>query len=260
MEKLRIGRIPYLNVFPFFYFLERLNEPSFEFIEAVPSELNRMLRTGDLDVSPSSSVEYLLNEGLYEIIEGHSISSKGPVKSILLFSKYQLKDLRDKTVLATYQSDTSVWQLKIIANRFLGLNIQIKKTDLPLYEGLKDYPAYLLIGDDAMRNAALNPELSIYDLGELWYSHTALPFVYALWIVRREAMDRKPFLIKKLKESLDLIKSRFLKDPSEIAHLPEIAGLLGAENVASYWRSLSFDLTDEHLRGMELFKKYILSS
>jgi len=256
LETLKIGKIPYLNLFPFFYYLEGLKEPSFEFIEGVPSELNKLLRKGEIDVSPSSSIEYLLNQDLYEIIEGHSVSSIGPVKSIILFSSLPIEKLKNRTVLATDQSDTSVVQLKIIANIFLNLNIKIKRSNLSLEEGLKRYPAYLLIGDEAMKKAFTNRVYYTYDLGELWHRHTGLPFVYALWIIRKEVANKKSIMIRKLKDALDSIKKEFLENPLKIAHLPQIGGLIGVQNVAEYWRSLSFDFTEAHRRGLKLFMDY----
>ncbi|MFN3739661.1 MAG: menaquinone biosynthesis protein [Thermodesulfovibrionales bacterium] len=258
MEKLRIGKIPYLNLFPFFYFLEKIKEPAFEFIEDMPSRLNKKLRAGEIDVSPSSSIEYLSNQNLYEIIENHSISSTGPVKSIILFSKRPLRELTNKTLLVTDQSDTSIIQLEIIANLFLKLDIKTERSNLSLEQGLREYPAYLLIGDEAMKNVYLNKKFYIYDLGELWKIHTGLPFVYALWIIRREAINKKGILINKLKQELDNIKRDFLKTSAQICDLPEISNIIGPEEVLSYWKTLSFDLTEEHKKGLELFRHYAM--
>ncbi len=256
MEGLIIGRIPYLNLFPFFYYLERLNEPYFEFLEDVPSGLNRRLRSGEVDVSPSSSVEYLMNEELYEIIEGHSVSSIGPVRSIILFSRLPLKDLKDRVLLVTNQSETSVIQLRIILNIFLGMNVKTMSSTLPLEEGLKEYPAYLLIGDEAMKGLYLRKDLYTYDLGELWFRYTGLPFVYALWIVRKDISDTKKELVTKLKGYLDMIKKDLLENPHRIAHIPPISKIIGKEEVSSYWRSLSYDLTEGHRKALGLFRDY----
>ena len=35
------------------------------------------------------------------------------------------------------------------------------------------------------------PGLNIYDLGELWHTYTGLPFVYALWLIRKESIDKR---------------------------------------------------------------------
>lgn len=247
-----------MNLFPFFYFLEKLEHPIFEFVQDVPARLNKKIRAGEIDVSPSSSVEYLMNDEIYEIIDGHSISSTGPVRSIILFSKIPIDRLRDKTILVTDQSDTSIMQLEIIMNVFLELNIKTIRSNLSLYQGLEGYPAYLLIGDDAMSFAHLDKELYLYDLGQLWQEYTGLPFVYALWIVRKDVFPDKKELIDKLKSALDDIKTRFLQDPSSIAHLPEIANIIGRDMVVEYWKSLSYDLNEEHKEGLRLFKKYMM--
>ena len=49
-EKLRIGKISYLNLMPIFRSLNLEADDHFEVIEGVPSELNRMLRDGQLDL------------------------------------------------------------------------------------------------------------------------------------------------------------------------------------------------------------------
>jgi len=125
--KLRIGKIPYANLFPIFYMLEKECDcSSYEFVEGVPSVLNKMLRDGEIDVSPSSSIEYLRNPSLYRIIDGHSISSKGHVKSILLFSKIPIVELNGGTIYVSSQSETSVALLDIILKKFYTIMIQNK--------------------------------------------------------------------------------------------------------------------------------------
>jgi len=87
-QKLRIGKIPYANLFPIFYILENECDCSeYEFVEGVPSAVNRMLRMGEVDVSPSSSIEYLRHSDEYAIVENHSISSMATVGSIILLSR-----------------------------------------------------------------------------------------------------------------------------------------------------------------------------
>ena len=54
---LRIGKIPYANLFPIFYVLERdMDCSQYEFVEGMPSTLNRMLRDGDIDLSPNAKI------------------------------------------------------------------------------------------------------------------------------------------------------------------------------------------------------------
>ena len=102
--KLRIGKIAYENLFPIFYMLQsEFDSPDYEYIEGVPSELNGKIRNGEIDVSPSSSIEYLRNKDKYRLIENNSISSSGPVKSIYLFSRTPIEDLDYSTLFSAIQ-------------------------------------------------------------------------------------------------------------------------------------------------------------
>ena len=53
----RLGRISYVNMAPVFYRLEA----EVEEIQGVPTELNRRVLAGELDVAPISSIEYARN-------------------------------------------------------------------------------------------------------------------------------------------------------------------------------------------------------
>lgn len=71
--RLIVGRIPYANLFPFFYYLEnRCDSSLYKFINGHPSKLNKLLREGLLDISPSSSIEYLRNKDKYSLKIGRA--------------------------------------------------------------------------------------------------------------------------------------------------------------------------------------------
>ena len=152
---LRIGRITYANLFPIFYYLEKECDLSeYKFINGVPSALNKMLRDGELDISPSSSIEYLKNKKKYFILPWFSISSLGPIKSILLFSKIPIEELGGKTIAVSSDSETSAALLKIILNDFLSLKCRFKTfSSSNIKYVLTHFPAALLIGDNAMKEA-----------------------------------------------------------------------------------------------------------
>jgi chorismate dehydratase len=136
MEKLKIGRIPYANLFPIYYTLEREFDCSaYEFVEGAPSKLNKMLREGQIDVCPSSSVEYLRNPDLYNIIDDISVSSKGKVGSVILFTRRPIETISGKKIMITDQSDTSVALLDIILKRFYEYDYESELSDAPHREG-----------------------------------------------------------------------------------------------------------------------------
>jgi len=64
---LRVGKIEYLNTVPVYYGFIKGKVPAegIEFIDDVPSELNRLLREGLLDASVISSYEYIVNQDRY---------------------------------------------------------------------------------------------------------------------------------------------------------------------------------------------------
>lgn len=254
---LRIGKINYTNLFPIFSMLEKVADCSaYEFTEGVPSVVNGLLREGKIDISPSSSIEYLRHETAYTLLEGHSISSFGPIRSIFLFSTTPIEALNGLTVLASSQSETSVALLDITLRKFYGFNCPLKSSREPLSEAMKSYSAYLLIGDDAMREARRQQGLHVYDLADIWYTHTGLPFVFALWIARNDCCMNAPLLLKRFIKDLDEAKDRALKDLEAIARESPLLQVLSAEELVSYWKGISYDLNDEHKKGLQLFRKY----
>ena len=268
MTKLRIGRINYANVFPIYYTLEKEFDCSgYEFIEGVPSFLNRMLRAGSIDLSPSSSVEYLRNRAIYNFLDGVSISSKGPVGSVFLFSKKPIESLDGSLINLTVQSETSVALLAIIIRRFYGMDCRFERSSTP---EANNADAFLMIGDDALKYKAKLREKNsktektsalAYDLGELWYQKTGLPFVFALWIVRKELFDpadpRHPIFNKYVRD-LNAAKDIALKNLPEIARYSPLKAFMSEEDIIEYWKNLDYDLSVEHKRGLQLFDECIV--
>ncbi len=274
-EKLILGRIPYANLFPIFYILEREVDCSlYRFVEGVPSRLNKMLREGEVDISPSSSLEYLRNPERYRIISNHSISSRGPVGSILFFTTKPLEELDGAAVFASSQSETSVALLKIVLGKFYGLSAKVDAVPNPEQAG----EAFLLIGDDALKRRAIGNRQGaigkrdtnrmpktyspspiaypfVYDLGEIWYRQTGLPFVFALWIVRND-IPQKETLVDKFTADLDRAKKSALGKLPEIARYAPVRAFMTEEDILSYWKKLDYEFSEEHRKGLALFDRY----
>jgi chorismate dehydratase len=159
---IRLGRISYVNMAPVFYRLEA----EVEEIQGVPTELNRRLLAGELDVAPISSIEYARNADRLRLLPRLCVSSEGAVDSIQLVSRKPLEHVR--TVAVTTESATSVVLTKVL----------LPDADhVPLGE---EADAKLLIGDAALKSAFEDPTPH-YDLGRLWQERTGLPMVFAVW-------------------------------------------------------------------------------
>ncbi|MGW8311604.1 MAG: menaquinone biosynthetic enzyme MqnA/MqnD family protein [Desulfuromonadales bacterium] len=252
---LRIGRIAYLNVAPYFHFLR---DEGFvgEIVAGVPSELNAMLAEGIIDACPSSSFEYGLHSEKYVLLPGHSISSVGPVHSVLLFSPGPLKILSGGEIAITGESSTSINLLKILLEEFCGIqDVSFKvpadgRVEAHLVEGRSS----LLIGDRALA-AAKNcpPGLQIIDLGALWHHYTGLPFVFALWILRREVVASLPGEIQQLAGQLHKSRDRAFSHLTEMARQLSSGTEFTSRQLTEYWCGMSYDLSDGHLEGLRLY-------
>jgi chorismate dehydratase len=147
---------------PVFYRLEA----EVEEIQGVPTELNRRLLAGELDVAPISSIEYARNADRLRLLPRLCVSSEGAVDSIQLVSRKLLEHVR--TVAVTPESATSVVLTKVL----------LPDADhVPLGE---EADAKLLIGDAALKSAFEDPTPH-HDLGRLWQERTGLPMVFAVW-------------------------------------------------------------------------------
>ena len=255
-NKLRIGKMAYANLFPLFYMLQNECDCSeYEFIEGFPSDLNRRICLGEIDVSPSSSIEYLRNSSRYTLIGDHSISSLGPIKSIFLFSRKPIEELNGETILTTSQSETSVALLRIILKKFYRLECPLESSSEALKDAIKSHPAYMLIGDEAMKEAAHWKQLHQYDLGELWYKYTGLPMTFALWIARKD-LNSKERLLVKFTQDLDRSKKSALEHLGIVAAASPLRHLLSEKALIKYWEGISYDFTEAHKKGLALFRQY----
>lgn len=251
---LRIGRIEYANCTPIFRALaERSPAGAYRYVGGVPAQLNAMLAAGEIDVCPSSSIAYALDPERYLIIPELSISSCGPVRSVLLFSRLTIGELDGREVLLTAESATSVNLLKILLKMRYGCACSFRVTDRPLAGALREAPAVLLIGDAALRAARAAADTYVYDLGELWYAWTGTPFVFALWLACRDAALKQGEELRRLARLFRQAKSHALANLERIAASSPEAGWMGYEPLMEYWRVLSYDLTGEHIEGLKRF-------
>lgn len=254
---LSIGHIHYANCTPIFTALAaNFNCDDYRFVPGVPAQLNALLRSGGIDLSPSSSIEYAQAHEEYCLLPELSISAVGPVKSVLLFSRVPIERLDGATIGLSAESDTSVNLLKVLLARKYALRNSFERTKLPLAQALTQYPALLLIGDAALKGAALTGDWRIYDMGELWHEFTGLPFVFALWIARRDAAREKGAQLAALGRDLVAAKQLAYASYAQIAaNCPERAWLSEAELV-DYWQTISYELTPAHLEGARCFFRH----
>lgn len=178
----RIGAVRYLNSKPLIHGLEEL-APQAELRLGVPSRLADELAAGDLDVALIPSIEYFRGRD-YCIVPGMAIVAYGPVLSVKLYCRLPVEDVR--TVALDEGSRTSVALTKILLDRWCGSRPETRPLPLGTPAEETDADAVLVIGDRAIRPLELG-QVTTYDLGEAWLKETGLPFVFAMWVARRDA-------------------------------------------------------------------------
>src|SRR6478609_10296515 len=160
---IRLGRIGYANMAPVFFRLDATVDE----VVGVPTELNRQLVAGELDVAPISSIEYARHADTLRLLPRLCVSSEGAVDSIQLVTRMSLGRVR--SVAVTPESATSVVLTKVL----------IPQAELLPLEAADEADAKLLIGDAALKSAFEDPTPH-HDLGRLWLERTGLPMVFAV--------------------------------------------------------------------------------
>lgn len=178
-QPLRIGCVKYLNARPLIF-----GGPA-DVVLDHPSVLCAQLAHGELDVALVSSFEFLRNP-IYRIVDGISISSDGPVYSVVVAHVGEIFAVEQ--IELDPAAETSGNLLRCLLSE-LKLRPRFVATST---SSLAKERARLLIGDQAIRfRQQHGNEFQFWDLGENWQKLAGLPFVYALWLVRPEVVDPK---------------------------------------------------------------------
>ena len=185
----RVGSVAYLNAVPLTRGLEE------QVLFDTPAKLAELLRRDELDAGLVSVVEALFTDR-YDILDGIAIASLGEVKSVLLAHRRPLEEARE--IFCDTASLTSVELVRVLlAER--GVRPEFKALESYDFARLPDYA--LLIGDRAL-DFLLGPhQHEIWDLGAAWFEQTKLPFVYAVWALRRGVENAA--LRRQLREARD---------------------------------------------------------
>ena len=252
---LRVGEISFINCNILYYYLKkRFPLDGAEFIEGTPARLNALLREGRLDLCLSSSIEYAKCPGEYLLLPDYCIGSRGAVPSIRLFSPLPLDRLDGARVALTTESATTVVLCRLILGPLLGYSNQFTVLDTDLEEGLSNFDAVLLIGDRALAAGKRAEGIYSHDLSTIWQAHTGFPFVFALWILREDSARRSRELVSAFQQSLRRTHA-LIHQPEEelVAGVLAKKGFFNRAELFDYWNHIAYELTDKHIRGLQLF-------
>jgi chorismate dehydratase len=176
---MRVGAVNYLNTKPLIEGLGRFDE-RIQLSLDLPSRLADQMTAGELDVGLIPVVEYFRAQH-YTFIPGISISCRGPVLSVTLFSRVPMDAIR--SVSLDEGSRTSAALTRVLLAKKHSLDPALEQLRIDQAADDVNTDAVLLIGDRAMK-ACLPGFTYAFDLGEEWTHWTGLPMVFALWAAR----------------------------------------------------------------------------
>ena len=249
-----IGKIPYLNSVPFYHHFKESSGGGFKVLPITPRRMGILSEKAQLDAGLFSFMDYSRQEETLEILP-FGLATRDQVKSVMLFSKEGWRDLDGKNIGITDDTATSVQLLRVLLEKKYGVTTTFER----LHAGVNDYSNYdavLLIGDEALaRNKyGFSGFELVFDLAKEWYDWKKLPFVFAVWAVRKSLPGER-------KQELSDIIGRSLHDSGN--RFGEIAGNAGARiglsrvEVEEYLEGFNFRLGEREQEAMIEFRKLV---
>ncbi len=249
-----MGKISYINASPVFYGLDRGLLPSWlKMVSDVPSALNKKIITGEIKISPISAAAYAMNHNDLLLLPDLSISCHGPVLSVLLASNHPIENLDNKKVVFSPETASAASFLKMIFSQ-KKITPQFEVRPVNDCQAISNYAdAVLVIGDTALTQPWDIVFEYCIDLGQLWYEMTQMPFVFAVWVVRRSFAKKRPKRVKKIHDLLLTSKSQGYRHLDQIIQAGQKKLNINSTIVTRYFDLLYCDLDNEKIKAMGMF-------
>lgn len=225
---------------------------NFEVEYTVPSLCAQALRDGTADIGIIPVITTATIPELV-VLPDVAIASLNKVRSIQLVSRKPIEEIR--TVAVDTSSRTSVGLTQVLLTKFFGGHRELTPMPPVLGPMLEQCDAGLLIGDPAM---VVNTDgLYSYDLAEVWRTKTGLPFVFAVWAMRKPALAA-------MRKGLDLAgifqrsRNHGLLPGSVAAIAKEWSQRMGLteDEISCYLRdNIHYTLDEECRKGLALYFK-----
>lgn len=243
----RLGAVGYLNARPLTWALDRAPD-RWRIRYDVPSVCASLLHAGDVDLGLIPSVEYLQAPD-YRFVPGVGIGSRGPVRSVALFTRAPLRSIR-RIALDT-SSRTSVALIRVLCRHRFRIEPEFVPHGPDLETMTRGADAALLIGDPALDADERALGLEKIDLGEEWTAMTGLPFIYAAWTGRPGAVTDAD--VRALQEA----QAEGTRSTAAIAAEYGRGDSAVTRRAAAYLRdNVKYGLGPEDTAGLELFLDY----
>jgi len=180
----KIAMIPFANMGPY----RQLGIPDgAKWVDLPPRQSSDELIKGTIVAAAAPIGDFARLEPVCDFIGQYGIAAKERVGSVMFFSRVPFSEI-DHThrIKLSFMSASSVRLLYLLLGYRQGFDA------LPFLAGPNEaYDGELVIGDSALKRALdSSRETYVTDLVAEWYRAFELPFVFARWVIRKDAPAR----------------------------------------------------------------------
>ncbi|MET9905392.1 menaquinone biosynthesis protein [Streptomyces sp. NPDC006476] len=256
----RVGRSAFLTCTPLYWGLARSTALlDIDLVQDTPDRLTGRLLSGDLDLSSISLVEYLRHSDDLVMLPDIAVGSDGPIQSCAIVTKVPLSALDCRTVAVATTSPTSAQMSRLLLEQHYRVTPRYVTRPPDLEVMLDSADAAVLTGDAALAatmNRPVSPGVRAYDLGELWRRWSGLPFVLAVWAVRKETAARRPDIVGMVHRSLLAARGLARSESRELADRVAVWEPFTAPMLQDFFtRTLAFSLGKRERLGLSEFAR-----
>ncbi len=243
VQTYRFCVLPYANALPLVHFLASVYPPAKLFYH-VPRSATGALLEGAVDAALIPVADYFRHPDLVTI-PGLGICADGDVTSVLLQCHRPLSQVR--VIGLDPESRTSNALIQVLMRDHFRISDRLE------YSSCDDEAdACVCIGDRAL---CAPPAGETYDLAGEWKKMTGLPFVFAVWAVRRSCPH-----IREISHILQRAKDRGCQSLVELARLCAQRLGLREDRCHEYLADrLHYDVGPAERDGMGLFRSLVAS-
>lgn len=255
-QRLRCGRISYTNDLPVYaaFDVGALAFPG-TLHAGVPTELNRALLAGELDISPVSSFFYLQHQELLTALPDVCIGSQRDVKSIYCISRRHPRELAGSQIAVTRESATGRALFEAICRAYYGFSPEYVEAEDPFAAYEQARIPCLLIGDKAIDAALAVPAREAFDIGLIWHELSGKGMVYAVWAARNDVIEARPDDVNAVSGALVAAVAWGQTHADQVIALAQSMCPRPAGFYASYYRTLNYRLDDAAREGLSAFAR-----
>jgi len=187
-RRVRLAAVSFLNARPITYGLERgLGEDRFQLEFELPSRCAARLASGEVDLAliPTAAYREIEAEASLRAVPGVAICSAGEVRTVLLVGEAPWAEMTEIALDGASRSSAALVRLLTRQQGFSARFVDVPHDEVAA--AARARRGALVIGDAGFTVADRYPH--VYDLGAAWKRLTGLPFVFALWAGRPDAID-----------------------------------------------------------------------